>query len=103
MYAINQRYSSHAASILRTTVFQYVDDGFHVWIEFPTHGVCIPQPAQGVLVDTTTYKWAIHQIDVPPHKAQFYSNGEEQEIILPTKEQRMAHLGQFWATDTPEQ
>ena len=79
-----------------------MDDAFNLLVEVPAIGVCIPRPAQGVLVDTTTYTWAIHQIDVPPHKVQFYSDGEEQEIILPTKEQRMAHLGQFWITDTPE-
>ena len=103
MHAINRIYSSHVASILRTIVKRYVDDAFNLLVEFPTHGVCIPQPAQGVVVDTTTYTWGIHQIDIPPHKVQFYLNGEEQEIVLPTKEQRVAHLGQLWATDTPEQ
>ena len=55
MHAINQIYSSHAAEILRTIVKRYVDDAFNLLVEFPEHRECVPQPAQGVVVDTTTY------------------------------------------------
>ena len=55
MHAINQMYSSHAANILRTIVKRYVDDAFNLLVEFPEHRECVPQPAQGVVVDTTTY------------------------------------------------
>ena len=55
MHAINQIYSSHAAEILRTIVKRYVDDAFNLPVESPKHGECVPQPAQGVVVNTTTY------------------------------------------------
>ena len=55
-----------------------------------------------MLVDTITYSWTIHQIDVPHRKIQFYSDGKDQVVFLPTQENRLAHLEKFWATDTPE-
>ena len=56
-----------------------------------------------MLVDATTYFWALMQIDTPHKKVQYYSDGEHQTVVLPTKECREKHLGSFWTTDTPDQ
>ena len=105
MHAINQRYSSHSADIMRTNIMRYVDDSACFATEEPrTKGSAkVPHPAQGMLVDATTYFWALMQIDTPHKKVQYYSDGKHQTVVLPTKECREAHLGSFWTTDTPDQ
>ena len=79
----------------------YVDNAISFVTNEPKHGERVPQPAQG-LVNAATYPWAIHQMDIPHKNIQLYSHGENQ-VVLSTQESRLAHLGDFWTTDTAEQ
>ena len=56
-----------------------------------------------MLVDATTYFWAVMQIDTPEKEVRYYSDGKHRSVILPTKDCKEARLGDFWTSDTPDQ
>ena len=103
IYMLNKNYSTHSAGILCPVLLQYVDEGISIVAEKPERGAVVSHPAQGILVDAATYSTGIHHIDIPAVKLQYYTDGEHKSVCLPTKEKRVAHVGYFWATDTPEE
>ena len=84
IHTLNRHYVSRSADILRSVLLGYVDDTIAIVTDEPGDGERIPQAAQGILVDAATYSWAIHQIDNPHKNIQYYSDGEDQMVCLPT-------------------
>ena len=101
MVLVIKHYKRYVSSIMGTTECRWVDDTFAATINW-ARGPAGDHPMQGVLVDRVTYDWAIHQIDNPRAKMQYWAKYREKKILNPTKEKRMERMARFWVDDTEE-